>query len=95
MYKINIYSLPPILSALLGFFSAGVSVAYLETGTYSSELMMNTGPTGATARYILSICGFLIFYFFVFNLIVNKKQAHTEIRTPTKGFRVPCAAFTP
>ena len=81
MYKKNIYSLPPILSALLGFFSAGVSVAYLETGTYSSELMMNTGPTGATARYILSICGFLIVYFFVFNLIVNKKWINNQKKT--------------
>ena len=81
MYKKNIYSLPPILSALLGFFTAGVSVAYLETGTYSSELMMNTGPTGATTHYILSICGFLISYFFVFNLIVNKKWIINQIKT--------------
>ena len=73
MYKKNIYSLFPIISALVGFFSLGLSVAFLETGVYSSELFIYTEPTGSAARYIFAICGFLVAYFFVFNLIVNKK----------------------
>lgn len=58
---------------MIGFFSLGLSLSYLETGVYSSELFTYTEPTGATGRYIFAICGFLVTYFFVFNFIVNEK----------------------
>jgi hypothetical protein len=73
MYKENFYSLMPIIVPFFGVFIIGISVAYLETGVYSSELFLTTQQTGATVRYVLAISAFLMAYWFIFKLIVNKK----------------------
>lgn len=73
MFKDNFYSVIPIIIPFIGVISMGISVAYLETGVYSSELLLTTRQTGGTVRYVLAISAFLLAYWFIFRLIVSKK----------------------
>jgi hypothetical protein len=78
MYKGTPYALMPVASIALVLVWQGVSVAYLETGAYSPELMLATYWTGATLRYVLAIVSFLLAYWAVFRLIVSRSwiKAH-------------------
>lgn len=73
MFKDNYYSVFPIIVPFIGVFSIGISIAYLETGVYLSELFITAWQTGGTVRYVLAISAFLLAYWFIFGLIVNKK----------------------
>ena len=72
MYKDTPYALMPVASIAIVLVWQGVSVAYLETGAYSPELMLTTYWTGATYRYVLAIVSFLLAYWLVFRLMVSR-----------------------
>ncbi len=63
----------PIGSVLLVLVWGGISVAYLETGTYAPELMLETHRTGATFRFVLAIALFVLAYWAVFRALLNRK----------------------
>ena len=73
MYKDNSYALMPVASVALILTWQGLSVAYLETGVYSPELMLTTYQTGATLRYVLAIVSFLLSYWLVFRWLVSHR----------------------
>jgi hypothetical protein len=73
MYKDSPYALMPVASIALVLAWQGVSVAYLETGAYSPEILLTTYKTGATVRYVLAICAFILAYWAVFRGVVNRR----------------------
>jgi len=94
MYKDNPYALMPVVSVAIILAWQGVSVAYLETGAYSPELMLTTYWTGATIRYVLAIVSFLLAYWAVFRLIVNRRwirshQGNAQSMNNAERFAAP------
>ena len=87
MFKDNFYSVFPIVIPFISVISIGISVAYLETGVYSSELLLTTRQTGGTVRYVLAISAFLLAYWFIFRLIVSKKWIAYQKKVSQKKHR--------
>jgi hypothetical protein len=73
MYKDIPYALMPVAGIAIVLAWQGVSVAYLEKGAYSPELMLTTYWTGATIRYVLAILSFLLAYWAVFRAVVSRR----------------------
>lgn len=70
VFRDNAYTLMPIASITLVLLWQGISVAYLEKGVYSPELMITTYATGATVRYFFAVCSFLLAYWLTFRRVV-------------------------
>ncbi|MGA2539152.1 MAG: DUF6418 domain-containing protein [Terracidiphilus sp.] len=73
MAKDNACALMPIASISLVLAWQGISIAYLESGVYSPELMLTSHPTGGTARYVGAIVSFLGVYWIVFRTMVSRR----------------------
>ncbi len=61
----------PLGSILIVLVWQGISVAYLEVGAYSPELMVETHRSGATFRYVIAICNFILAYWITMRFIVS------------------------
>lgn len=62
----------PIGSILLVQIWESISVAYLETGTYTPELLLETHRTGATFRFVFAIALFVLAYWATFRALLNR-----------------------
>lgn len=94
MYKDTPYALMPVASIAIVLVWQGVSVAYLETGAYTPELMLTTYWTGATFRYVLAIVSFLLAYWAVFRFMVSHRwimshQGNTQSMNNAERFAAP------
>jgi hypothetical protein len=91
MYKDTPYALMPIASIVLVLTWQGVSVAYLETGVYSPELMLATHRTGATLRYVAAISSFVLAYWVVFRGMLSRRWLaghQSDVRSLEKADRL-------
>ncbi len=78
MYRSNPYSVLPIIFPVIMLIWQGLSVAYLETGVYSPELLQITQYTAGTLRFVAAIGIFLAAYWFVFERIVSGRMARLK-----------------
>jgi hypothetical protein len=73
MFRDSPCALLPIASITLVLVWQGTSIAYLESGAYSPELMLATYSTGATLRYAIAVGIFLLAYWFTFRSLMSPR----------------------